>query len=113
MKRFTRRQVLFLHAQLLEQFGGTAGIRDEGLLDTALASPFQTFGGQPLYPSIQAKAAQLGFGLVSDHAFVDGNKRIGAQCNAGLFEAKRDPTCLRTAGTRGCHSRRCLRTNQS
>ena len=76
MKRLTKQQVLLLHQQLLDQFGGTAGIRDEGLLDSALSTPFQTFGGQPLYPSVQAKAAQLGFGLIRNHSFVDGNKRI-------------------------------------
>lgn len=78
MKTLTRRQVLLLHEQLLTEFGGTAGIRDSGLLDSALSAPFQTFGGQYLYPSIQAKAARLGFGLVCNHPFVDGNKRIGA-----------------------------------
>ena len=78
MKQLTKRQVLLLHEQLLQEFGGTAGIRDDGLLESALAAPFQTFGGQSLYPSVQAKAAQLGFGLVCNHPFVDGNKRIGA-----------------------------------
>ena len=67
-----------LHNALLETFGGTAGVRDDGLLESALNAPFATFGGQYLYPSIQAKAAQLGFGLVCNHPFVDGNKRIGA-----------------------------------
>lgn len=78
MKQLTKRQALLLHEQLLQEFGGTAGIRDDGLLESALAAPFQTFGGQSLYPSVQAKAAQLGFGLVCNHPFVDGNKRIGA-----------------------------------
>lgn len=78
MKMLTQRQVLLLHDQLLAAFGGTPGIRDSGLLDSALAAPFQTFGGQYLYPSIQAKAAQLGFALICNHPFVDGNKRIGA-----------------------------------
>ena len=78
MKQLTKRQVLLLHEQLLQEFGGTAGIRDDGLLESALAAPFQTFGGQSLYPSVQSKAAQLGFGLVCNHPFVDGNKRIGA-----------------------------------
>ena len=77
MKQLTKRQALLLHEQLLQEFGGTAGIRDDGLLESALAAPFQTFGGQSLYPSVQAKAAQLGFGLVCNHPFVDGNKRIG------------------------------------
>lgn len=78
MKLLTKRQVLLLHEQLLQTFGGTAGTREEGLLDSALAVPFQTFGGQSLYPSVQAKAAHLGFGLVGNHPFMDGNKRIGA-----------------------------------
>lgn len=78
MKCLTKRLVLLLHEQLLQEFGGTAGIREEGLLDSALAAPFQTFGGQSLYPSVQTKAAQLGFGLVGNHPFMDGNKRIGA-----------------------------------
>ena len=84
MKRLTKRQVLLLHEQLLQEFGGTPGVRDEGLLDSALAAPFQTFDGQSLYPSVQAKAAQLGFGLVCNHPFVDGNKRVGTPCYAGL-----------------------------
>ena len=74
----SRNTVLRLHNALLETFGGTAGIRDDGLLESALNAPFATFGGQYLYPSVQAKAAQLGFGLVCNHPFVDGNKRIGA-----------------------------------
>lgn len=77
MKRLSSEQVLKLHDALLEEFGGTAGVRDQGLLDSALNTPFVTFGGRYLYPSLQAKAAQLGFGLVSNHPFVDGNKRIG------------------------------------
>ena len=67
-----------LHIQLIESTGGCDGIRDEGLLDSALESPFQSFGGEELYPSIQAKAARLCYGLVKNHAMIDGNKRIGA-----------------------------------
>ena len=78
MKTLSKEQVLKLHDALLKAFGGTAGVRDDGLLESALSAPFATFGGQYLYPSIQAKAAQLGFGLVCNHPFVDGNKRIGA-----------------------------------
>ena len=58
-----------------------------GCWRSALAAPFQTFGGQSLYPSVQAKAAQLGFGLVCNHPFVDGNKRNRRSCNAGLLLA--------------------------
>lgn len=78
MRMLSSEQVLELHDALLREFGGTAGVRGQGLLDSALNTPFATFGGKYLYPSLQAKAAQLGFGLVSNHPFVDGNKRIGA-----------------------------------
>ncbi len=78
MKTLSKRQVLALHSALIQEFGESDGVRDEGLLESALAAPFQTFGGEPVYPSLQAKAAQLGFGLVCNHPFVDGNKRIGA-----------------------------------
>lgn len=78
MKTLSKRQVLTLHSALIQEFGGSDGVRDEGLLESALAAPFQTFGGEPVYPSLQSKAAQLGFGLVCNHPFVDGNKRIGA-----------------------------------
>lgn len=78
MIRLTKKQVLMLHTQLIESTGGCDGIRDEGLLDSALEIPFQSFGGEELYPSIQAKAARLCYGLVKNHAMLDGNKRIGA-----------------------------------
>lgn len=78
MRRLSYEQVLRLHDALIEEFGGTAGIRDQGLLDSALNTPFATFGDRYPYTSLQAKAAQLGFGLVSNHPFIDGNKRIGA-----------------------------------
>ena len=74
MKRLTKEQVLLLHSQLIQEFGGSDGLREEGLLESALASPFQSFGGEDLYPSIQAKAAQLGYGLIKNHPFLDGNK---------------------------------------
>lgn len=78
MRNLSKKQVLALHSDLIREFGGTEGIRDEGLLESALAAPFQTFDGEQAYPSLQAKAARLGFGLVSNHPFVDGNKRTGA-----------------------------------
>ena len=78
MKTLSKNQVTALHSALIREFRGIDGIRDEGLLESALAAPFQTFGGEPVYPSLQAKAAQLGFGLIRNHPFVDGNKRIGA-----------------------------------
>lgn len=73
----SKEQVLMLHDRLIKTSGGSRGIRDEGMLDSALSNPFQSFGGEELYPSIQAKAAQLCFGLVKNHAMLDGNKRLG------------------------------------
>lgn len=78
MIRLTKGQILMLHTQLIEATGGCNGIRDEGLLDSALESPFHSFGGEELYPGIHAKAARLCYGLVKNHAMIDGNKRIGA-----------------------------------
>ena len=74
----SKEQVLQLHISLIETTGGSNGLRDEGLLDSALNNPFQSFDGKELYPSIPAKAAQLCFGLVKNHAMIDGNKRLGA-----------------------------------
>ena len=74
----SKEQVIKLHASLIKAAGGSEGIRDEGMLDLALNNPFQSFGGKELYPSIQAKAARLCFGLVRNHAMLDGNKRLGA-----------------------------------
>ena len=109
MKRLTKRQVLLLHEQLLQEFGGTPGVRDEGLLDSALAAPFQTFDGQSLYPSVQAKAAQLGFGLVGNHPFVDGNKRIGTHVMLVFLALNGIELFLHTAGTHRHHLCSCGR----
>ena len=78
MIRLTKKQILLLHEDLVAETGGSVGIRDEGLLDSALASPFQSFEGHTPYLSLQQKAARLGFALVKNHPFVDGNKRVGA-----------------------------------
>jgi len=76
------KQVLYLYQQILQQTGGTVGLRDAGLLESAVYRPQASFGGQDLYPDLFSKAAALGHSLVSNHPFVDGNKRIG-------FEAMR------------------------
>ena len=86
MKKLTKEQILSMHKELVDSFGGSDGIRDEGLLDSALAAPFQTFGGQPLLSTIQQRAVRLGFGLIKNHPFVDGNKRIGAHVMLVLLE---------------------------
>lgn len=72
-----KRQVVQLHDQLIEATGGTPGLRDEGLLESALSAPFLGYAGTDAYPSLQQKAARLCYGLVKNHPFVDGNKRIG------------------------------------
>ncbi len=77
MIKLTKEQILILHSELIKMTGGSDGIRDIGLFESALETPFQSYGGEELYPSIQAKAARLCYGLVKNHAMVDGNKRIG------------------------------------
>ena len=78
MKRPNKKRILKLHGDLIKIFGGIDGIRDENLLDSAIETPFQTFGGQDLYPTLIEKAVRLGYGLIKNHPFLDGNKRIGA-----------------------------------
>lgn len=78
MIHLNKKQILILHSQLIEETGGIKGIRDESLLDSALMTPFQSFGDEELFPSIQARAARLCFGIVKNHAMLDGNKRLGA-----------------------------------
>ncbi len=78
MIRFiTRDELIVLHGFILEQSGGSAGIRDLPMLESAVAQPLMTFGGQELYPTIADKAAAICFSLVMNHPFIDGNKRIG------------------------------------
>ena len=84
-----KRQILLLHEHLIDATGGSHGLRDEGLLESALASPFQTFGDFAAYPSVQQKAARLCFGLVKNHPFIDGNKRIGAHAMLVFLQLNR------------------------
>ena len=77
MIRLSRERVLLLHQILIAETGGAADVRDLGLLDSALESIYATFDGEDLYPTKEEKGARLGFSLISNHAFVDGNKRIG------------------------------------
>lgn len=77
MKRLSKEQILLLHSQLIHQTGGTTGVRDFNLLKSAIETPFQVFGGEELYPTIQAKGTRLGYGLIKNHCMLDGNKRIG------------------------------------
>lgn len=77
MRYLTLIEVLELHRRIIEQSGGTLGIRDLGLLESAIAQPRMTFGGEDLYPSLTEKSAALGFSIIMNHPFVDGNKRTG------------------------------------
>ena len=70
-------QIEELHQFIIEQTGGSQGLRDRGALESAVAQPQMGFGGQDLYPTLAEKAAALSFSLISNHPFVDGNKRIG------------------------------------
>ena len=84
-----KEQVTRLHKKLLESTGGLEGIRDEALLDSALAAPFQTFDNVELYPSAASKIARVAYSLVCNHPFVDGNKRIGTYVMLVLLELNR------------------------
>lgn len=77
MIRFSRDKVKLLYKLMVEETGGSFGIRDEELLDSALEGIFQTFDGKEFYPTKEEKGARLGYSLISNHAFIDGNKRIG------------------------------------
>lgn len=82
-----RETALFLHLEMARATGGDVGVRDEGLLDSALHAPYQTFGGEDLYKTVEQKGARLGFSLIANHPFVDGNKRIGMYIMLVFLEA--------------------------
>ena len=77
MIKFSRDKVLLLHQIISQETGGDPNLRDINLLDSALESAFLTFDRKELYPTKEEKAARIGYSLISNHAFVDGNKRIG------------------------------------
>jgi death on curing protein len=84
MKYLTSTQVLFIHSRLVDETGGSHGVRDVGLLESALARPRATFDKKELYPDLFAKAAALMYSLINNHPFMDGNKRTGVSA-AGIF----------------------------
>ena len=77
MKRLSAEQIKRIHRLMIAETGGLDGVRDEGLLESAVNAPFQSFDSEPLYRTIEAKAARLGYSLVNNHPFIDGNKRTG------------------------------------
>ena len=87
----TKDEAIAVHSAAIARFGGVGGIRDEGLLASALAQPFQSFDGIDLYPTNEAKACRYAYGIIKDHPFVDGNKRtatalMGAYLRMSGFE---------------------------
>lgn len=78
MITLTKEQIIILHEMIYERYGGALGVLNEGMLDSALQAPFQTFGGEELFPDDKEKVIRLAYGLIKNHSFRDGNKRIGA-----------------------------------
>ena len=95
MKYLTEEQVLFIHSRLIDETGGVHGVRDLGLLQSAVSRPKATFGSEDLYPDICHKAAALMESLIKNHSFIDGNKRT-AITSAGIF-LQRNGYILETA----------------
>ena len=87
MTKFSREKVLLLHQLIAQETGGEVGLRDQALLDAALAAAFAGVANREFYPSKEEKAAKLGFDLISNHAFLDGNKRIGMYVMLTFLEA--------------------------
>ncbi len=86
MIKFSKDKILLLHKILAEATGGSAGVRDEVLLDSALESAYAGFGDREFYPTKEEKGARLGYALISNHAFIDGNKRIGIYVMLAFLE---------------------------
>lgn len=82
----TKEIILRLHELSIRDFGGAEGIRDEGLMESAIARPYQTFGGEDLYPTFFEKAAAIAESIIINHPFVDGNKRTGFLAMLALLE---------------------------
>lgn len=86
MITLTKEQIIMLHEAIYERYGGSCSVLNEGMLDSALQAPFQTFGGEELFPDTKDKILRLAYGLIKNHSFRDGNKRIGALVLLVLLE---------------------------
>ncbi|MGB4610476.1 MAG: Fic family protein [Saccharofermentanales bacterium] len=75
--KLSKDDIIFIHAEYIKMFGGLDGIRDETLLESAIESPYQTFDGMMLYEDPIERIARLGFNIIKNHPFIDGNKRTG------------------------------------
>jgi death on curing protein len=89
MRYVSLQEIISLHSLLIAQSGGSSGLRDRGTLESAVAQPEASFGGQDLYPDLASKAAALGHALTQNHPFVDGNKRIGHAAMENISFAQR------------------------
>ena len=105
IERIDKETALAIHSAAIARFGGLDGVRDEGLLESALAQPFQTFGGEELYPTMAQKAARYACGIASNHPFADGNKRtataiMGAflRMNGYRFKPRHDELLMTMLG---------------
>ena len=97
MTGLTKAQIIELHMAIYDRYGGDHGVLNEGMLDSALQAPFQTFGGEELIPDTKEKIVRLSFGLIKNHAFRDGNKRIGALVLLTLLELNGYPVKVTNA----------------
>ena len=86
MIKFSKEKILLLHKILAEATGGSVGVRDEAMLDSALESAYAGFGDKEFYPTKEEKGARLGYALISNHAYLDGNKRIGIYVMLSFLE---------------------------
>ena len=86
MIELTKDQIIKLHEAIYVRYGGSCGVLNDGMLDSALQAPFQTFGGEELFPDTKDKIIRLAYGLIKNHSFRDGNKRIGALVLLVLLE---------------------------
>ena len=86
MIKFSKERIKLLHQLMAQATGGSVGVRDEALLESALESAYATFDGVDLFPAKEEKAAKIGYALISNHAFVDGNKRIGVYVMISFLE---------------------------
>ena len=86
MIKFDIDDMKLLYGLVVQETGGSAGIRDNGLIEGSISNMYQTFGGVELYPTIEEKGAMLGFSLMKNHAFLDGNKRVSMLCMLTFLE---------------------------
>ena len=86
MIRFSKEKILLLHKIMAEATGGGVGVRDEALLDSAIEAAFAGYGDREFYPAKEEKGSRLGYALISNHAFLDGNKRIGIYVMLSFLE---------------------------